>query len=437
MDHQCLRSAPGWVLLVGGRATDLFDRKRVFLLGLGLFSAASLLGGLAPSLPVILFARGAQGLGAALLYPSALALLTTTFPEGEVRNRALGIFGSVASIGFSLGVILGGVLTSLLSWRWVFFVNVPLGLLLMVGAWLLLPSSRPGDGRKPLDLIGAILFTGAATLLVLTFSQLGSSGAGFFQILTFFLLTFVLVAVFIFVERRASHPLVPLAVIAHRNLSLANLLGALTFALGSLFAFVLTLYLQKVLGLSALLTGLVFLPAGIGGMIGGQVAAAAIRWRGLRFASMLGPALIAFGCLLMVQITPVEGVVWVAVGYMIVGVGIVCMTVSATIAATAGLGPEFQGLAAGSFNTSQNVGEAVGISLASVAVTSVALAASGSVSVAATAGDRAALYLALGLTVPAIILALAMRTKAVAGGAEPKKGAEPFTDRRPEKSSSL
>ena len=424
-------------MLVGGRAADLFDRKRVFLLGLGLFSAASLLGGLAPSLPVILFARGAQGLGAALLFPAALALLTTTFPEGEARNRALGIFGSVASIGFSLGVILGGMLTSLLSWRWVFFVNVPLGLLLMVGALLQLPSSRSGDGRKPLDLIGAILFTGAATLLVLAFSQLASSGAGRIQILTFFLLTLVMVAVFIFVERRASHPLVPLAVFGMRNLSLANLLGALTFALGSLFAFVLTLYLQDVLGLGALLTGLVFLPAGIGGMIGGQVAAAVIRWRGLRFASVLGPALMALGCLLMVQITSVEGVVWVAVGYMIVGVGIVCMMVSTTIAATAGPGPEFQGLAAGLFNTSQNVGGAIGISLASVVVTSVALSAGGSVSVAATAGDRAALYLALGLTVPAVILALAMRTKAVASVAGPEPGGEPFSDRHPEKSSSL
>jgi MFS family permease len=168
----------GGFLLVGGRATDLFDRKRVFLLGLGLFSVASLLGGLAPSLPVILCARGAQGLGAALLFPATLSLLTTTFPEGEARNRALGIFGSVAGIGFSLGVILGGVLTSLISWRWVFFVNVPLGLLLMVGALLLLPSSRSDDGHKPLDLPGAILFTGAATLLVLAISQPGSSGVG-------------------------------------------------------------------------------------------------------------------------------------------------------------------------------------------------------------------------------------------------------------------
>ena len=139
----------------------------------------------------------------------------------------------------------------------------------------------------------------------------------------------------------------------------------------------------------------------------------------------------------MVQITPVEGVVWVAVGYMIVGVGIVCMTVSTMIAATAGLGPEFQGLAAGLFNTSQNVGEAIGISLASVVVTSVTLSFGRSMSVAATAGDRAALYRALGLTVPAIMLALAMRTKAGAGGAEPEKGVEPFTARRPEKSSSL
>ncbi len=152
---------------------------------------------------------------------------------------------------------------------------------------------------------------------------------------------------------------------------------------------------------------------------------------------MLGPALMALGSLLMIQITPVEGIAWVAVGYMIVGVGIVCMMVSTMIAATAGLGPEFQGLAAGLFNTSQNVGGAIGISLASVVVTSVALSAGGPVSVAATAGDRAALYLALGMTVPAIVLALAMRTKAVANVAGPEPGGEPLSDRRPEKSSCL
>src|SRR5262249_42101360 len=151
-----------------------------------------------------------------------------------------------------------------------------------------------------------------------------------------------------------------------RNLSLANLLGVLTFALGSLFAFVLTLYLQNVLGLSALLTGLVFLPAGIGGIIGGQVAAAVIPLRGLSFAWVLGPVVVALGGLFVVQIARVEGVVWVVVGYMLVGVGIVCMMVSTMIAATAGLGPELQGLAAGLFSTSQNVGGAIGISLASV-----------------------------------------------------------------------
>ena len=401
----------GGFLLLGGRAADLFDRKRVFMLGLGLFSLASLTGGLAPSPLVILVARAVQGLGGAIVSPAALALLTTTFSEEPGRTRALGIFGSVSGLGFGAGVLLGGMLTGWLSWRWVFFVNVPVGLLVLLGASLLLPSSRAGKKRSPLDLTGAVLLTGAMVSLVLALSQGVSYEAGIAHVLLPGILAVVLGALFLVVERRSQHPLVPLGVFRSRNLSVANLVAGLSIAIASLLAFILTLYLQSVLGFNPMATGLAFLPAGIGGIVGGQVATQAIRRVGLRGASALGPALIALGSVLLTRITPAGGATWVVVGYALAGVGIVCTVVTTTIAATSPLGPELQGLAAGLLATSQQIGAALGISLASVVASAIALAAGGAPPVAATTGYQASLYVALLLSVLAGALAfLAMRT---------------------------
>jgi EmrB/QacA subfamily drug resistance transporter len=402
----------GRFLLLGGRAADLFDRKRLFMLGLLLFSLASLVGGLAPSPLVILVARAVQGLGGAIVSPTALALLTTTFPEGPGCNRALGVYGSVSGLGFALGVILGGVLTSVLSWRWVFFVNVPLGLLVLLGAFLLLPSSRASAKRSPLDLAGAILLTGTTVSLVLALSQGASSEAEMAQLLLPGILAVVFGVIFLIVEHRNQHPLVPLGVFRSRSLSVANLLAGLSIAIASLLAFILTLYLQSVLGFSPLATGLALLPAGVGGIAGGQIATRAIRRVGLRSASALGPILIALGSVLLTRITPIGGATWVVVGYLIAGVGIVCTVVTTTIAATAPLGPELQGLAAGLLTTSQQVGAALGTSLASVVATSIARAVGGDRAVAATTGYQVTLYLALGLAVITAMLAiLALRTR--------------------------
>jgi EmrB/QacA subfamily drug resistance transporter len=396
----------GGFLLVGGRAADLFERKRLFILGLGLFSLASLIGGLAPSPQIILAARAVQGLGGAIVSPTALALLTETFPEGEARNRALGVYGSVSGVGFGAGVILGGVLTSWLSWRWVFFVNVPIGLLTLLAAFALLPPSRASMARKSLDLAGAVLGTGALASLVLALSRGASPSSGLIQVMLFGILAMVLGALFLVVERSSQHPLVPLGIFRKRNLSAANLMAGLIIAVASLLAFILTLYLQSVLGFSPLATGLVFLPASVGGIAGGQLAARAMRRWGLRKAAALGPILIALGCILLTRITPVSGAAWVVVGYALAGVGIVCSVVATTIAATASLGPELQGLTAGLLTTSQQVGAAIGTSLASVVASSVALTVGGDQAVAATTGFHATLYLALGLSVLAAVLAI-------------------------------
>jgi EmrB/QacA subfamily drug resistance transporter len=396
----------GGFLLLGGRAADLFDRKRLFILGLGFFSLASLAGGLAPSPQIILVARAVQGLGGAIVSPTALALLTTTFPEGEARNRALGIFGSVSGVGFGAGVILGGVLTNWLSWRWVFFVNVPVGLLTLLAAFALLPPSRANMTRKPLDLAGAALLTGALASLVLALSRAASPTSGLVQVMLFGILAIVLGTLFLVVERRSQHPLVSLGVFRSRNLSAANLMAGLIIAIASLLAFILTLYLQSVLLFSPLATGLAFLPASVGGIVGGQIAARAMRRWGLRRASALGPTLIALGCVLLTRITPASGAAWVVVGYALAGVGIVCTVVTTTIAATARLVPELQGLAAGLLTTSQQVGAAIGTSLASVVANSIALAVGGDPAVAATTGYQATLYLALGLSVITAVLAV-------------------------------
>ncbi len=422
----------GGFLLLGGRAADLFDRKRVFMLGLLLFSLASLAGGLAPSPLVILAARAVQGLGGAIVSPTALALLTTTFPEGPERNRALGVYGSVSGLGFAAGVILGGVLTSVLSWRWVFFVNVPVGLLVLLSAFLLLPSSRASAKRSPLDLTGAVFLTGAMVSLVLALSQGAASEAAMAQVLLPGFLAVVFGVIFLVVESRSQHPLVPLGVFRSRSLSVANLMALLTIAIASLLAFILTLYLQSVLGFSPLATGLAFLPAGVGGIAGGQIAARTIRRLGVRSTSVLGPAFIALGSVLLTRITPAGGAVWVVVGYLIAGVGIVCTVVTTTIAATAPLGPELQGLAAGLLTTSQQVGAALGTSLASVVATSIARAVGGDPTVATTTGYQATLYLALGLSVIAAVLAIlafrsptpvAMRTTTAVHEQQPNEAA--------------
>lgn len=419
----------GGFLLLCGRAADLFDRKRLFLLGLGLFSLSSLVGGLATSPLVILMARAAQGLGAAIVSPAALSLLTTTFSEGPERDRALGVFGAVSGIGFSVGVLLGGLLTSLLNWRWVFFVNVPVGLLALLSAlWLLSPGERRGV-REPLDLLGAMLGTGALALLVFALSRLAEPGAGAGQALIALIVALILAGGFFGVEYSSSHPLIPLRIFRVRNLTVANLVSLLGTSTAGLFAFVLTLYLQDVLDFAPLATGLAFLLPGLAGIMGARLAILMIRRAGLRVTLALGPFLIALGSLLLTRITASSGVVWVILGYSIAGIGIVCMLVSATIVATMQLAANFQGVAAGLLTTSQQLGSALGTGLASLVVTSVVFSVGEKGKVAATIGDQAALFLALLLALLACGLACLARPTAHSEVAATTLKSEPHRNR--------
>ncbi|MGA9097893.1 MAG: MFS transporter, partial [Methanotrichaceae archaeon] len=256
----------GGFLLLGGRASDLFNRKMTFLIGLIVFSLASLLGGLATSAVLIFISRAVQGLGASMLSPSALSLITTTFPEGSERNKALGIFSSMAAIGFTTGVILGGILTSTLSWHWVFFVNVPIGAIAIVAGFLIIPDQSNNQKKKGFDVTGAVLVTTSLLTIVYAITQISVPGESFMEVVILLFLSIGLGASFIFVERRICIPLVPLDIFRRRTIVISDLIMFLAFGANAALVFIITLFLQEVRDYSPLETGLIFIPAGLGGL---------------------------------------------------------------------------------------------------------------------------------------------------------------------------
>src|SRR5215831_5615893 len=356
----------GGFLLFGGRIADLFDRKLVFMLGLSVFAAASLAGGLAPTANLVFVARAVQGLGGAVLAPTALALVTSEFAEGDERNRALSVFGTVAALGFTAGVILGGALTGFAGWRWVFFVNVPIGLVALIAAARLL-RPRPRKGARPrLDLAGAIFATAAMVALVAGLSQVTAPSGGWLRAGAPLALAVGLLAGFVAVERSAADPLAPLGVFRLRILTGANIVAGLTIVVASTLAFTLTLVVQRVMGYSPQLTGLAFLPAGLGGVVGGTVAGFGVRRAGFRWTSVAALTALATGTVVVLGLGVSGSIVWLAAGYGLAGVGIVGTVVATTIAATSTLDGNRQGLAAGLLITSQQVGGAVGAAIAGV-----------------------------------------------------------------------
>jgi EmrB/QacA subfamily drug resistance transporter len=357
----------GGGLLLGGRIADLYDRKLVFMAGLAVFSAASLAGGLAPTAPLVFAARAVQGLGGAILMPSALALVTSEFPEGPERNRALGVFGTVASVGFTAGVILGGLLTGVAGWRWVFFVNVPIGLVALAAAWWLLGAGSRREERPPLDVAGAVLATAALVALVGGLSQAGPQPADLLRAAGLVAAAAVLLAAFVAVEAARPAPLVPLAVFRLPGLVGANVVAGLTIAVASALAFTLTLVVQRDMGFSPQVTGLAFLPAGAGGFLGGTLAGRAVHRLGLSRTAAIALAALVGGTAVVLALG-LQSILWLAAGYAVVGFGIVGTVVASTIAGTSGVARQRQGLAAGLLSTAQQVGGATGAALAGVAV---------------------------------------------------------------------
>jgi EmrB/QacA subfamily drug resistance transporter len=351
-------------LLLGGRAADLFGRRRVFMLGLGLFTVCSLLGGLAQNGATLIAARSVQGVGGAILAPATVSLITTTFTDPARRRRALGAWSATAASGAAAGVFTGGILTDLLDWRWVLFVNVPIGAALMAAAALSLTESR-SETRPSLDIAGAVTVTGGLALLVYGIVSTDSHSWGSTVTILTLLGGAALLAAFLVVESRiAEHPLVPLRVFRRRSISAANgiavTIGAALFGL----YFFLSLFLQQTNGYSPLKAGSAFLPAALSTMAGALAGTRLVARLGARRQLVIGPLLAAGGLLWLSQLSAGDGYLDHVFGPLVLaGVGLGLAFVPMTIAATADVPIHEAGLASGLINTTRQIGGAVGLAV--------------------------------------------------------------------------
>jgi EmrB/QacA subfamily drug resistance transporter len=360
----------GGLLLLGGRLADRFDRRLVFLAGLSVFTAASLASGLAPSPGALIAARAAQGLGAALLTPAALSIVTITY-TGSQRTKALSAWAAISSAGAAVGVLFGGVLTSALSWEWIFLINVPVGIVALALTLRLIPAGRPAGGQGRLDLPGAVAMV--AGLMVLVYALDGTSDHGWGSARTLLLLALAtgLLATFALLERVSPRPLVPPATWRHGSLvsSAAVVLGVTGILVGVFF--LNSLYLQHVLDASALETGLGFLPLALSIGIAAQVASRLLPRVGSRTLVVGGLALVAAGTLLLAA-APDRASYFAHLlpGFLVLGVGMGFVFSAATVAALSGVPAEDAGLASGFIATSHELGAALGVAvLAAIAAT--------------------------------------------------------------------
>ena len=359
-------------LLLGGRAADLLGRRAVLIGGLGLFTVASLVCGLAPSSSTLVVARAVQGLGGAIIAPAALSILTVTFAEGPERNRALAVWGAVAGGGSAVGVILGGLLTQGPGWRWVFFVNVPVGILAAVLAPRLIPESRDEDPSRTYDVLGAVSATAGLVLLVYALVNTNQYGWSSARTIGELIGAGALLVLFIAVEARfAKHPLVPLRIFRSRTLSGANVVALL---LGlSIFAvfYFLTLYMQQVLGFSPLRTGFAYLPITIGFIVVAGVLSSLITRTGVKWPLAIGMLITGVSFLLLVRV-PDHGsyALDILPAFIVLPIGAGMAFLSVTNAAVAGVEAEDAGLASALLNTSQQLGGALGLAILSTIATS-------------------------------------------------------------------
>ncbi len=361
----------GGFLLLGGRAGDLIGRKRLFLVGLVIFTVASLLNGLAPSSTFLILARGLQGFGAALISPAALSIVTTTFKEGADRTKAMGVWSGIAAGGGAVGLLLGGVLTDLLSWPWVFFVNLPVGIATFVLAARFVPESKDEKAHRAFDVAGAITVTAGLTTLVYGIVKAEEKGWASLHTIGFGLVAFALLGAFLVIEHRSAEPLVRLGFLVKRTIRSANLVMLIVAAgLFAMFYFN-SLYVQRVLGYTPIQAGLAFVPFTLGIVIGAGLSQTLIRRIGLRSVALIGLALGTVGMLLLVRVD-VGGSYWVDLlpSIMIMSIGMGMTFVPVTLIATSGIDAGDAGLASGLLNTSQQIGGALGLAILSTLATS-------------------------------------------------------------------
>jgi EmrB/QacA subfamily drug resistance transporter len=398
----------GGLVLLGGRAADLFGRRRMFLAGTALFGAASLLDGLAPSQEMLLGARALQGVGAAIATPAALALVTALFPAGAERAKALGIWGALSGLGFAIGILLGGAITEVASWRWVFLINVPVALATLAAVPRLVAESRV-TGRRDFDLGGAVAVTAGMTTLV--YAVVKAPEYGWRSLETHGLLgaALVLLGAFAIIERRSPSPLIPAGFLHRRSALVPNVLQLLLGVSAISTLFLLTLYIQQVLGYTPLQAGVAYLP-----LAGAVASATALANRlvgrlGPRPLAIAGLAIAAVGMTLMGR-APVGGeyAMDVLPAMIVVGLGAGLSFVSITTAALARVDDEASGIASGLLSTSVQIGGALGVA-ALVAVASERssnLIASGSAPLAAQVGGlQLAFLLAAAVSLAASIIA--------------------------------
>jgi EmrB/QacA subfamily drug resistance transporter len=408
----------GGFLLLGGRAADLIGRRTLFIAGVVVFSVASFANALATSEAMLIGGRALQGLGGALLSPAALAVITTSFEEGAARTKALSIWAAIASGGSAVGLLLGGVLVQALSWEWIFFVNVPIGVAIVLAALRLVPDSRVAAARRHFDLAGAISVTGG--LVVLVFAIVRAQDWGWLSGRTLGLaaVALALLVGFVAIERRSPAPLVRLELFRMRSLSTAN--GVFLIVFGGLFGmfFFATLYLQNILGYTPLQTGLAFLPVTAGIIIGATLAQQLIPRLGVRPVVLSGLALATAGLGLLAATTKVGGdYLGVLGGLLSMAIGMGLTFVPITLVATTGVADDDAGLASGIFNTSQQVGGALGLAILSTLAasrTSDLLAEGTSRPQALVEGFQLAFIVAAGmLAVGAVLTAVLLRRKDV------------------------
>jgi EmrB/QacA subfamily drug resistance transporter len=356
-------------LLLGGRTADLFGRRRVFIAGLVLFSAASLLGGLAQTSAELTTARAVQGFGGAVLSPATLTIIMTTFSEGEKRHRALGAWSAVAGLGGAFGVILGGVLTSYLSWRWVLYVNIPIGVAAGIAALVLLPESRRSDAERRLDVGGAILATGGLALLVYAIVGTDTHPWGSGRTVGLLAVSVALLAVFLVTQTKVRAPLMPLSLFRSRSVSAANIVMLLMGVVFFSMWYFLSLYLQDVHGYHPLKTGLLFLPMSVAIIIGAQTAGRVIGRVGPQRLLVIGMGMSAVGFVWLTQLSATSGYVGgVLGGTLLISLGMGMSFTPLATAGTAGVHWSQAGLASGVLNTSRQVGGSIGLAaLATVA----------------------------------------------------------------------
>jgi EmrB/QacA subfamily drug resistance transporter len=399
----------GGFLLLGGRAADLLGRRRVFVAGIVVFTIASVLSGLAWSEGSLIAARALQGLGAAIISPAALSILTTTFAEGSDRNTALGAWGAVGAFGAVAGVLLGGVLTDLLSWQWIFYVNAPVGVGAFVLAPMLLRESRDASARS-FDVPGAVLVTSGLVLLVYAITQANGYGWGSAETIGFFVAAAATLGAFLAWESRASDPLMPFSIFRLRTLVGANVAGLILGTVMFSMFLMLTLYMQQVLGYSPLRTGISYLAVAGTAIIWSAVAAQLVTRIGVKPVLVTGMAFLAAGLLFFTQVSVGGSYASdLLPGFLLIAVGMGFSFVPISIAALAGVRPAEAGLASGLINTSQQIGGALGIAALSAVATSRTAAdvASGSAPpFALTDGFQAAFVGGAGIAVVGVLVAL-------------------------------